>query len=80
MSGVRFTQVGVGLESHTTILQPPNAINGCLLSAFALLASGLAVAFSILLSTMISPGQGILRPQKRRLTKPFTGVDLGRLG
>lgn len=30
-----------------------------------------------LLGTLSSLGQGSLSPQKRRLTKPLTGVDLG---
>lgn len=63
--------------SHTQLL---HAVCRCLLSAFALLASGLIVALPGLLGTMSSLGRGSLSPQKGSLTKPLTRVDLGWLG
>lgn len=79
MNGAGFTQVGVGLE-YTALLLLPYVICGCLLPAFATLASGLTVDLFNPLGSMSRFDQGSLSPQKRRLTKPLTGVDLGWLG
>lgn len=79
LSGIGFTQVGVGLESHTAVLLPPRAVCGFLLPAFVLLASGLTVALSNLLGTNEQSWPGESEPQRRRLTDLLMGVDLGWL-
>lgn len=64
----------------SSCLAAATTVCGCLLPAFATLASRLTVALSSPLGTVSSPDQGTQSPQKRRLTKPLMGVDLGWLG
>lgn len=59
-----------GGSGYPAVSLLPPAICGCLLPAFATLASGLTVALCSPLGTVSNLGQGSLSPQKRRLTKP----------